>query len=277
MAKISVIGICGSSHFMSVDHFHKKGETLSASSLYEEYGGKGMNQAVSASRMGAEVSFLAAVGDDINACRNALVENNIRPFLIKKNGASARAFILTDKTSENQVTVYKGVELCPDDVISFEGEISQSDILLLQNEVPQEVNLKAIELSKKHNIPVILNPAPAREIPSEISDYVFLVTPNEQEAQFIDVSRFKNCIITKGSRGCEVLGKGVIPPKKVAAVDTTGAGDTFNGILAVLLAEGIDILKAAEIANVGAALSVTKKYVLPSIPTREQIEKECGL
>lgn len=276
MAKISVIGICGESVFMTVDHFHEKGETLSCESIFKEMGGKGINQAVAASKMGAEVSFLAAVGKDSAAeeCKKLLKNCNIKSFLIEKKGLKTPlAFILTDKSGENHVTVHKSAELAANDVDLFKDEIISSDILLIQNEVPEEVNKKAIEIAFKNNVRVIFNPAPARKINDDIASKVFLVTPNEQEAEFINPERFKNCITTLGEDGCLVNGKTKIPAKSVTPVDTTGAGDTFSGVLAVCLAEGMDLEKASHYAVCASAISVTKKYVIDSIPYREEIER----
>ena len=155
MAKISVIGIAGNSVFMYVDHFHENGETLVAHEVFEEIGGKGINQAVAAARMGAQVSFLVAVGDDLDGerCLEAAKKDNINCFLRVKEGKNTTfAFILTDKNGENRVTEYKSAELDTDDVISFEEEIAQSDILLLQQEVPSSVNEKAVELAEKYGV-----------------------------------------------------------------------------------------------------------------------------
>ncbi len=276
MAKISVIGICGRSVFMTVDHFHEKGETLSAESIFEEMGGKGINQAIASRKMGAEVSFLAAVGEDSAAkeCKNLLDDFGIKPCLIeKKSKKTPLAFILTDKNGENQVTVFKSAELAPEDVDLFREEIISSDILLIQNEVPQEVNKKAIEIAYENNVKVIFNPAPAREIEEDLKSKIFLVTPNEQEAEFINPERFKNSITTLGGDGCLINGKTKIPAEKVVPVDTTGAGDTFNGVLAVCIAEGMDLEKASEYAVCASGISVTKKHVIDSIPYREEIER----
>lgn len=276
MAKISVIGICGNSIFMNVDHFHENGETLAAENAYEEIGGKGINQAIAASRMGAEVSFLAAIGDDSDGkkCRRCAKENNIKGIFKTKDEKTTFACILTDKHGENRVTVYRAAELSPEDVLDFECEIAESDLLLLQHEVPAEVNEAAVKLAKKHNVKVILNPAPIRQISDGIAESVFTVTPNEQERQAIDVSRFQNCITTLGSRGCSINDEVFIESIKVQAVDTTGAGDTFNGVLAVCIAEGMDLKTACKYAVTASGLSVTKKYVLNSIPTRKEIEEK---
>ena len=277
MAKISVIGICGNSIFMKVDHFHEKGETLNAHSVYEEIGGKGINQAIAAARMGAEVSFLGAIGDDADGekCIDTAKQYGINGFFAVKKGVKTTfAVILTNKSGKNQVTGFRSAQLCAQDVLSFEEEIASSDILLLQHEVPEEVNEVAVELAKKHNVKVILNPAPIRDIPEDIAKSVFAVTPNEQEQKAIDISRFQNVVTTLGSNGCSINNEKFIKAIDVKPVDTTGAGDTFNGVLAVLLAEGKDLETATRYAVVASGLSVTKNGVLNAIPTKEEIERK---
>lgn len=273
MAKISVIGLGGNSCFLEVDHFHKKGETVAAQGIHEEFGGKGFNQAVACVKMGAKVSFLCAVGKDAGAGKGSETAEKygVDGYYVKnRDRATTIAFILTDKKGENQVTVYRDAELTAEDVENFESEIASSDVLLLQNEVPQEVNVRAVEIAKKYGVKIILNPAPSREIPDAIANEVFAITPNEQESKAIDTARFKNVITTVGKKGCIINGKTKIKPKKVKAVDTTGAGDTFNGALAVFIAEGYDIETACKYAVTASSLSVTKKYVLDSIPNREE-------
>ena len=126
MAKIFVIGICGNSVFMETDHFHQKGETVVAKSCNSEYGGKGFNQAVAAARMGAEVSFLGAVGSDTHGkgCEEVLLKEGIKPCLAFKDATTASAFILTDKYGENQVTVYRGASLASEDVYAYNKELN---------------------------------------------------------------------------------------------------------------------------------------------------------
>lgn len=276
MSKISVIGICGNSVFMYADHFHENGETLIADSVYEEVGGKGINQAVAARRMGAEVSFLAAIGDDENGkkCIDAARENGIcAHFKTKYGKVTPFAFILTDKQGENRVTEYKSAELDESDVMSFEDEIASSDILLLQQEVPTAVNERAVEIAHRYGVRVILNPAPIRPISEKTTERIFAVTPNEQEMQAIDIDRFKNCVTTLGKRGCMINGREIISGIKVTAVDTTGAGDTFNGVMAVCIAEGMELRDACKYAVCAAGIGVTRKYVLNAIPYRDEVEK----
>lgn len=276
MAKISVIGICGNSIFMGVDHFHEKGETLVAHTVYEEIGGKGINQAIACARMGAEVAFLAAIGDDKDGetCRRVAEDNGIRGcFAVKEGLKTTFAVILTNRHGDNQVTGYHAAELTEADVLAFEDEIASSDILLLQNEVPVAVNELAARLAEKHGVRVILNPAPIREISDAMARRVFAVTPNEQEARAIAPNRFANCLTTLGDKGCSLGGGTVIPALPVQAVDTTGAGDTFNGVLAVCVAEGMSLADACRYGVIASGLSVTKPYVLQAIPTRDEIER----
>lgn len=274
MAKIAVIGCCGNSVFMYADHFHEKGETLIADSVFEEVGGKGINQAVAAKRMGADVSFLAAVGDDQGGktCMDVAKMEGLQTHFCIKKERTTFAFILKDKNGENQVTEYMGAELSKEDVLDFENEIAASDILLLQHEVPREVNETAVRLAKKHGVKVILNPAPIQEIPDEIAKAVYAVTPNEQEKQAIDIQRFQNNITTLGRKGCMINEEIVIPALNIEAVDTTGAGDTFNGVLAVCLADGMDLRKACEYAVTASGISVSRPYVLQAIPRKTEIE-----
>ncbi len=275
MSKIAIIGICGNSVFMETDHFHQKGETVVAKSCNCEYGGKGFNQAVAAARMGAEVAFLGAVGNDEHGkgCEKVLTDEGIKSCLVFKDASTASAFILTDKHGENQVTVYRGARLSEDDVHAFENEIKTCDILLLQNEVREEVNITAISLAHKYNKKVILNPAPARKLSGDMYKNVYLVTPNEQESLEIDLDAFPHHIITKGSEGCEIDGEIKVPSLNVNAIDTTGAGDTFNGVLAVCLADGMSLLDASKYASAASGLSVTRKMVLGSIPYKNEIEE----
>ena len=276
MPKISVIGICGNSIFMTVDSFHESGQTVVAKDTFEEIGGKGINQAVAAVRMGAEVSFLAAIGDDADGqkCRQTAAENGIEGhFAVKQGMRTTFAFILTDKNGENRVTEYVGAELTIADVLNFENQIAQSDILLLQHEVPVDVNETAIAIAAKHGVKVILNPAPIREINRSLADKIFAVIPNEHEKQGLVGMEFQNCITTLGKDGCSINDTEFIKALPVEAVDTTGAGDTFNGVLAVCLAEGMDMKTACRYAVTASGISVTKHCVLASIPKRNEIER----
>ena len=276
MAKISVIGICGNSIFLTLDQFHKPGETAVATNCFEEIGGKGINQAIAAARMGAEVSFLVAVGDDVhgNTCIAAMQAEGIDGhFAVKPGQKTTFACILTDRSGENRVTVYRGAELCVEDVLAFEEQIAASDILLLQQEVPPEVNETAITIAARHEVKVILNPAPVRPFPDELASQIYLATPNEHEQESIGHLPFQNRVVTLGEKGCLLNSTEAIPAVPAEAVDTTGAGDTFNGVLAACLAEGMALVDACRYGVAAAGISVTRHGVLAAIPARNEIER----
>ena len=156
MSRVAVIGIVGNSVFLPVENFHVGGETVEAISAHFEPGGKGFNAAVAAKRFGAQVSFLAALGSEGSEGIEAFLEKEgIDCTLVHKSGAGAFAAIITDKNGSNRVTVYQGVQLDCTDVDLFESEIASSDVLLLNNEVPENVNIKAVMIAKKHGVPVI--------------------------------------------------------------------------------------------------------------------------
>ena len=187
---ITVLGLCGDSVFMHVDHFHRSGETLHADSLYSEPGGKGCNQAVAAHRLGAEVNFVSCMGRDSieKTCSAFLTREGLRLFTEHTNkSASSYACILTDSQGENRVTVHRGSaeHLSAGFLRSLEAEIAASDVLLLNNETPFDANLCALELAEKHGVPAILNPAPYAELPLDYLRRFPLITPNRHEAAAI--------------------------------------------------------------------------------------------
>ena len=273
MSKIAVIGIVGNSVFLPVARFHEGGETVEASDIHFEPGGKGFNQAVAAKRCGADVSFLAAVGKDVgNDFAEFLDREGIRHTLVAKDKPGAFASIVTDRNGSNRVTVYQGADLSRDDVVSFEGEIASADILLLNNEVPECVNIEAMRIAGLHGVKCILNPAPARKLDNFILENTFLFTPNEHET--LGIESKNNAIVTLGKRGCLIKQSGeIIPACNMGdTIDTTGAGDTFNGVLSAMIADGKTLSEAASIANRIAAIGVTRKYAVSSIPSAEEIK-----
>lgn len=274
MSKIAVIGIIGNSVFLPVEKFHVGGETVEASSIHFELGGKGFNQAVAAKRSGAEVSFLAAIGKEYETEAVDFFESEgIRHTLVHKDGSTAFAAIVTDESGSNHVTVYQGVQLSADDVTAFEEEIRTADLLLLNNEVDESVNVRAVEYAKKHGVKCILNPAPARKSCDYILDNVDLFTPNEHET--LGIEERENLLVTLGKRGCLIKSTDTLIPavNSGKTIDTTGAGDTFNGTLAAMLAEGCDVAHAAKIANRVASVGVTRKFAVSSIPSNDEIQK----
>lgn len=275
MSKIAVIGLVGNSVFLPVEKFHEGGETVHALGFHDEWGGKGFNQAVAAARYGATVSYLGAVGKDGSKQKieEFLSHEGIDSVIIEKeNARTPYAVIITDKTGVNHVTVYGGAKLEREDVALFEEQIASADILLINNEIPLEVNEQAAEIARKNDVKIVLNPAPAKELPTSFLDKIWLFTPNEFEHAAINGR--KNAIVTLGSDGCHDLENDAkYPCFKVKAVDTTGAGDTFNGVLAASTAEGAERGDAIELAQAASAISVTKSGVMDSIPHRSEINK----
>lgn len=271
MNKVAVIGIIGNSVFMPVEKFHVGGETIETKAISFEYGGKGFNQAVAAARFNAKVSFLGAIGK--NDCAKAiefLKKENIVSCLKPKETPTAFAAIITDKTGANRVTVYQGAQLEVKDVYDFAKEIKSADVLLINNEVGENVNLTAVKIAKGYGVKVILNPAPQKELPQEIKDNVYLFTPNEFEAKGLE--NYDNVIQTLGEKGCYIKSLDItVPSTKVKAVDTTGAGDTFSGVLAATIAQGESVIEAVKIAVKASGKSVERKGAVSSIPYKKDI------
>ena len=273
MNKITVVGLVGQSVFLPVDHFHVGEETLEASSFLTQPGGKGFNQAVAAARFEADVTFCSAVGNDgyIKTASDWLVSEGITPILVEKKGQTAYAVILTDKGGRNHVTEYIGVSLAPEDVKHFESAIAMSHILMLSNEIPENVGIACAEIARQHHVQIILNPAPFHSLSKRYKQMIDLFTPNEHECE--GLNEYNNVIETLGGRGCRLRMTGqIIPAQKVKAVDTTGAGDTFNGVLAAMLAQGRSIEEAARIANEASGISVTRPGAVTSIPNISEME-----
>lgn len=288
---IGAIGLGGESVFLSVDHFHAPGETLQADSIFLEPGGKAYNQAVAARRLGAQVRFFGAMGADKGGdfCRDYLAAQGITPIIqVISDANTAYACILTDKTGENQVTVSRGAsqKLTADFIRSQEREIQNCTHMLLGLECPLEATKAALELCQKHGVFTILNPAPAIPLPLDLLQSFDLITPNLQEATVLlglprqpepaELARhlrqagFSKALVTLGSRGCLLLdGEDALlyPALPVKAVDTTGAGDTFNAALAVALGFGRTLPEAVVYATNASAYSVHHHHVMQALPT----------
>ena len=301
MSKIGVIGLGGQSAFLSAAHFPAPGETVSCRDLFFEPGGKGYNQAIACARMGVETVFVGAVGKDDNAaaCRKDLMRQGVIPCLVEKKIPTAYAVIMTDKNGENTVSVFPGAAkaLTPEDLRSEQvlAQLRDCSHLLLQNELTPECLLEACRLGRELHIPVIFNPAPAGNIPREALECSALITPNYGEAKQLAgfgetehptgealAERFAeqgiyNAVITMGGDGAILMEQGkisAIPAFSAGtAVDTTGAGDTFNGFLTGALALGKPLQEAAKLAAVAAGISVTRPGAAGSIPTMSEIEK----
>lgn len=272
MSKISIIGIAGESVFLTLDSFGKIGETVVASDIHREIGGKGFNQAIAVARYGIECSFLCAVNEkDVWLYSKTAKDIGINPFFIGKKESTPYAVIATDKSGENTVTVYRGATLEEKDLDLFAEEIKSSDILLINNETPISVNERAVNIAKANGVKVVLNPAPKRDYQKDFLEKIDLFTPNQHEIRGLE--GFDNVIVTLGDKGCYIKSiNKTVSAKKVKVVDTTGAGDTFNGVLCSAIACGCDIESACEKANVASAIKVGRKYILNGIPFKKEID-----
>lgn len=274
MRKVAVIGIAGESVFLSVDEFGKIGQTSVAKNIHRELGGKGFNQAVAVAKFGVKCAFLGAVNKgDVENYSKIAKDYGVNATFVSKEDKSPYAVIITDKNGENKVFVYQGASLSVDDVDLFKEEIESADLLLITNETPKEVNERAVDIAKAKGVKVVLNPAPYRLHNKKYLEKIDLFTPNEHETKGLE--GFSNVITTLGEKGCLFNSTGeIIPAEKVQkVVDTTGAGDTFNGVLSACMASGMDLKRAVETANVASSIKVTKMHVLDAIPTKEEIEK----
>ena len=281
-------------------HLPVPGETVKGSFFKQGAGGKGFNQGIAAHKAGGNVVMITKLGMDSMAevARQAMDEVGLsKDYLFYHNEvATGIALILVDEnTSQNEIVIVPGAcsTITDADIASVEAQIRDSAYVLLQLEVNQDANEKVAKLAKENGVRVIINTAPYQPISDDFLQGAFLVTPNEVEAEEltgIPVNSLEsadraaqvffgkgvqNVLITLGSRGVYVNSNGrseIIPAFPVKAVDTTGAGDAFNGGLLTALSEGKDLWEAARFANALAALSVQKLGTTPSMPTREEID-----
>ncbi|MBN1845404.1 MAG: ribokinase [Sedimentisphaerales bacterium] len=299
MQRIIVIGSANTDMIIRVDRIPRPGETVLAGRFSTAPGGKGANQAVAAARAGGQVLFLARVGSDVfgRESRQGWRADGIDISCVAEDdqAPSGVAMIFVEQGGENSIAVAPGANarLSADDIRRARECFGGAAAVLMQLEIPLETVCCAAELAGNYNVPVILNPAPARDLPDELLRRVAILTPNESEAEHLtgvgirdaaDLARAARrliqrgvgaAIITCGARGAYVLApdyEGLIPAYRVEAVDATAAGDVFNGVLAVALAEGRRIVEAVRLAQAAAALSVTRLGAGPSAPDRRQIE-----
>lgn len=298
MAKIVVVGSSNTDMVVRVPHLPAAGETVLGGAFLTAAGGKGANQAVAAARLGAQVTLIARVGQDVfgEAALLGLEREGINTghISVDPETASGVALITVDNAGENSIAVAPGANgrLSPLDVQRAQAAILNADVLLLQLEVPLETVQMAAELAHQAGVRVILNPAPAPEspLPPALLACVDVLTPNEKEASALTgapdsldraagrllESGLETAVVTLGARGALIVtpeGLQTVPGFAVEAVDTTAAGDAFNGGLAAALGAGRLLTEAVHFANACGALTATRLGAQPSLPTVEEVEE----
>ncbi|MGE5429267.1 MAG: ribokinase [Methylococcaceae bacterium] len=295
---ILIVGSSNTDMVIKTDHFPAPGETILGGKFLMNAGGKGANQAVAAARLGGRVTFVGKTGDDIFG-RQAVMQLanegiSVEYMVTDPENPSGVALITVDDKGENSIVVAPGSNgtLAEADFDKAMAALDEAEYVLMQLEIPiptvEHVAALAFDRQKK----VILNPAPAAKLSDELLKRLHIITPNETEAELLtgikvtdEPSALKAAtllhdkgveiiIITMGSAGAFILANGqheVISTLKVQAVDTTAAGDTFNGALAVALSEGKTIRESIAFANKAAAISVTRIGAQSSVPYRNEI------
>ena len=295
---ILVIGSSNTDMVIKTHSFPTPGETILGGRFLMNAGGKGANQAVAAARLGGVVTFVGKIGDDIfgkQAVQQLEDEGiNVDFVAVDSENPSGVAMITVDRKGENSIVVAPGSNgtLSPADFDKAMTKLDESDFVLMQLEIPiqtvEYIAAKAAERQKK----VILNPAPAAQLSNALLQNLYLITPNETEAELLTGTRVVDeqsalkaatqlhikgvavVIVTMGSAGAFLFENGhseLIRAPRVDAVDTTAAGDTFNGALVVALSEGKSIRESIVFANQAASISVTRMGAQSSVPYRKEI------
>lgn len=300
-AKIAVPGSCNVDLTVFTKVVPRGGETVLGSEFQMNIGGKGTNQATAARRAGAAVAMITRIGgDSLGEFAQAHFRRegiDTAYVTVTPDVSTGTATIIVDETSaQNRIIVASGAnaDITPADMQAAKTVIEQADAVLLQSEINPAAALAAARLAKQAGKRCILNPAPARELPAELIACADCFTPNETEAEFYTGIAIRTesdafaagkrllalgaacAVITLGGNGAAVITAALqtrIPAPKVKPVDTTGAGDCFNGVLAVALAEGLDIETAVRRACAAASCSVMRKGAAVSCPERAEIDR----
>jgi ribokinase len=296
--KILVVGSSNTDMVVRADHFPAPGETILGGEFLMNAGGKGANQAVAAARLGGDVIFIGKTGNDIfgkQAVRQLAGEGvDVSLMAIDPEKPSGIALITVDRKGENSIVVASGANgtFSPQDFDKALPVLEEAEYVLLQLEIPLETVEYVAGMASSKGNKVILNPAPAFHLPDKLLSDLFLITPNESEATILTgipvndqksaeeaassllAKGVKMVIITLGAAGAFYMTNeksGLIPAPRVDAVDTTAAGDTFSGALAVALSEGKSLEDSVVFANLAAAISVTRPGAQSSVPFRKEL------
>lgn len=299
MNKLVVLGSVNADHVLQIPCFPLPGETLHGRGYCVIPGGKGANQAVAAARLGADVAFIASVGDDsfgINI-REAFAKDgiNVDAVMIEKNKSTGIAMIQVSDSGENNICLSSEANNCltASRLQPHHHIIQRADMLLMQLETPVETIISAAKVAQLSETKVVLNPAPAQPLSDDLLKLINIITPNETEAEALTGIKVtdmdsaqqaadllhdkgvKLVMITLGSQGVWVSESGhgqQIKGFRVKAVDTTAAGDTFNGALLTRLLEGANCADAIRFAHAAAAITVTGAGAQTSIPFRNSVD-----
>ena len=276
MARVAVVGSYGVGLTVELDRLPEAGETVVGRSFRIDHGGKGSNQAVGAARLGAEVDFLTAIGDDAfgRAAVDLWQEENVRAEAVQSDAPTMTAPIFVEPSGENRIVMIPGALelLSPAHVNAFADRIAAADVVVVQLEIPLETALHALAVARNEGVRTILNPAPAPREP--ITCEVDYLTPNETEAPAVR-GVGGTLVLTLGEQGAQ-LGDRRVPAFPASVVDTTGAGDAFTAAFAVGLAEGLSDLEAVRWGCAAGAHMVEHPGVVPGLPTRAQLEARLG-
>lgn len=289
--KISVIGSINMDMNILAERIPLKGETVFGKDINYKPGGKGANQAVAMAKLGADVKFFGCIGNDENGKKT--VENLKNQGIDTSNileisDVPTGIAIITIGENDNTIVVVSGANkyVTKKYIDNCKKEILNSDLIVLQNEIPEETTEYIIDLCFKNEVKVLLNPAPAFKIKKELMEKLTFLTPNEHEAKLIfgENEKIENIlkkypnklIVTLGSKGVgfakDINNIEILPTRKADVVDTTGAGDTLNGAFAVKVMESGNIKKALEFANIAASLSTEKLGAQEGMPYREEVD-----
>ena len=273
MAKVAVVGSYGVGLTVELDRVPAAGETVIGRAFRIDHGGKGSNQAIGAARLGADVEFLTAIGDDTFGHEAAALweREGVNAHALVTDAPTMTAPILVEPTGENRIVVVPGAleQLSQAHVDEFSDRIAGADICVVQLEIPVWTALYALQVARAAGVRTILNPAPAPTEPIDpVCDYV---TPNESEAAAV-ARADATFVYTLGERGAE-LGGELVPAFPANVVDTTGAGDAFTAAFAVALAEGADEREAVRWGCAAGAHMVEHQGVVPGLPTRDELER----
>jgi len=299
-SKVAVFGSFFVDLMARTPHFPIAGETVKGNMFKMGPGGKGFNQCVAAHKAGANVTMITKMGKDdfANVALNIMKELNMPQdyiFTTDTTSTGIALILVNEETGQNEIVTVPGAcnQISEEDTKQVEDFIKTCDYVLLQLEVNQDANERIMEIATKNNVKVIVNTAPYSKVTDDFLSKTYMVTPNEVEAEQLtgievkDLESAKTCakvfkdkgvevvVITLGSRGVFISCDGreeIIPAYKVNAIDTTGAGDAFNGGLLAALSKGNDIWEAARFANGLAALSVQKMGATLSMPSLQEIE-----